>query len=394
MKGNIQKRKNHYGTSYRVRVESEPDPSTGKRRQWTIGTYKTRKDAEAAVAKAVADAENGTAVDPSKLTIRQYMKTWLASHEPDLRPSAYAGYETNVRRHIIPKLGNLRLQQLTTLHVQDFYTKLRTEGRTDGRGGLAAQTVKNIARILGQALQDATDSKLVARNVAATVRPPKVKRIEMKTWDDDQIQRFIDVARDDYYGPPLIVELLTGMRRGEVLGVRWQDVDLDRGTIKVQQALVDVHGHLHAEPPKTQSGRRTIDLLRISIDMLKEHKARQMERRASIVQAQPKYGNLVFTTREGKPLMPRNLRRRFLELTERAKLPRIRMHDMRHSHASEMLAATQDIQAVAARLGHASPGFTLNVYGHLLEGQQRRAVDRLEATMSERQAKRDAAAAQ
>jgi integrase len=128
----------------------------------------------------------------------------------------------------------------------------------------------------------------------------------------------------------------------------------------------------------------------VTVDVLREHKTRQAKRRKrGVVHVQPEYGNLVFTTRDGAPLLPRNLRRRFMELTTKAKLPRIRLHDLRHTHASQLLAATKDVQTVSARLGHATPGFTLTVYGHMVDGQQRRAVDRLEETMFGHDEKRD-----
>jgi integrase len=372
----IQKRTGPRGVSYRVRIDLPPDPVTGERRRRSA-TFRTKREAEAARIRMLADIERGTAVDPSKLTLGAFLADWLPRHrvKKNLRPSTYSSYEMNIRQHITPTLGQVPLQRLTPKHIADFYHQLQTNGRKDGKsGGLSAQSVKYIAMILKQALKHAVRLRLVVRNVAEDVDPPKVPHREMKSWNEEQARYFLSLLEGEYYGPLLLVDLATGLRRGELLALRWQDIDLEQGYLRVRQALTEVKGKVEIGPPKTKSALRELLLPPEVVSVLHEHLKRQVELRLACGAAWQDRG-LIFSTPDGAPIHPRNFYRRFIYLIARSELPRITLHGLRHTFASLVYGRTKDMLAVSRALGHASPSTTANIYAHLLPDAERKTAE-------------------
>jgi len=381
MKGSIQKRVGKHGVSYRVRVDLGPDPITGERRQRSE-TFSTKKAAESALAKWLTEIEKGTAVDGTKMTLGEYLDYWLENYaRHNLRATTLRMYTNAIRLHIKPALGNIPLQKLTAARLQSFYSERLRAGRTDGRGSqLAAKTVKDFHVILHKSLQQAVRWQLVGRNVTDTVDPPHVSRAEMRIWDHETVRQFLTYSEHDHYSPLWLVAIMTGLRRGELLGLKWDDIDLERGTLAVRRNLVEIGSTLYWQEPKTAKGRRVVDLPQVCIVALKAHRTKQLERRLQLGPAWQDTG-LVFTTRRGNPITPRNMVRRFKRLIELAGVPEIRFHDLRHTSASLMLASGIHPKIVSERLGHSTISITLDVYSHVLPTMQRDAADRLQAAL-------------
>ncbi len=362
--------------SWRVRVDMV-DPVTGKRRQ-PQRTYKTKREAEAGMAQWLVEIEHGTAVQDSKMTVGDYLDQWLAtSAQHRVRPTTFASYEYLVRTYIAPTLGSVPLQKLTPVQVQTFYTKLLTHRRFGHgrRGGkLSHRTVRYMHAILRMAFKEAVRLGLVARNVIEAVTPPRPDRREAPSWSVEQMQRFLDAAEGDKYSPLWLLALHTGLRRGEILGLRWQDVDLDRATAQIRQSAVQVGGNVHIQEPKTKSGRRTIALDDKCVAALREHRARQIEQRLA---AGPLWQDhdLVFTSEVGTPVDPANLYHRFVALTAKAGVPRIPFHGLRHTHATILMVSGVHPKVVSERLGHADIGITLSIYSHVLPQMQQEAAN-------------------
>jgi integrase len=316
------------------------------------------------------------------MTVAEYLAYWLDSYaQHNTRTSTYTSYAMNVRAHITPSLGHIALQKLTPSQLQAFYSGRLKGGRADGKsGGLSGRTVRLLHSILREALHHAVKQQLVMRNVADATDPPKGKRPPVKVWDQEQVLRFLAVAETDYYNPLWLVNALTGLRRGELLGLRWEDVDLDRSVLQVRQALVEVAGKRQFEEPKTASGKRQVELGASCVAALRAHRSRQVEQRLLLGPAWQDTG-LVFTTAGGKALMPTNLDRRFKQLLRQAALPDIPLHALRHTHATLLLKNGEHPKIVQERLGHANIGITLDTYSQVLPGMQRKAADGLDEAL-------------
>ncbi len=317
MAGSIQKTTGPQGVAYLVRVEYPRDPITGKRNQHSA-SFPTKKAAEVRLSEWLTEIERGTAIEPSKMTVADYLTYWLESYaRHNTRPSTYASYESYTRVHLIPAFGSVLLSRLAPTHLRDFYSEKLRGGRMDGKaGGLSPRTVKYLHSIIREALQHAFEQNLVYRNVADAVKPPKGTRPQVQVWNASDARTFLTMAEDAPYAPLWLVLLTTGMRRGEALGLRWQDVDLSKGLIRVHQTLVDVNGNVSIGEPKTKSGRRTIELDSSCLAALKEHHERQAFLRRGWTDERRSL-DLVFTTAEGNWLSPRNVDREYFALLAR-----------------------------------------------------------------------------
>ena len=347
-------------------VLSTKDPKTGRRLRPWHGPYETEADARIARAKLVVEqAENRYAFDPERHTVAQYLERWLRSVRGELRPATLAQYETQVRAYLVPWIGRERLTRLDVAAVRGLYATLTEKG---GRGGrpLAPKTVANAHRVLRHALADALDEGLIARNPAALARPPKARRREMKTWSPEQLRAFLEASREQasrLHGA-FVLAATTGMRRGEVLGLRWQDVDLEAGRLAVVQSLVMVGTRPELSTPKTDRSVRSIPLAPATVTALHEHRKRQAAERLAAGPAWHDHG-LVFAREDGSPLRPDHFAAVFGRIAARAGLPRIRFHDLRHSFATSALRAGIHPKVVSELLGHSSVTITLDTYSHV-----------------------------
>jgi integrase len=371
MRGSVRKR----GSTYTWYLFT-PDPVTGRRRQHSKGGYRTKKECQAALNDALAALRFGTFVESSKRTVASYLlDEWLpAMQPPRVRPSTWLSYQRNLERHVIPALGEIELQRLTPAHLTGFYRSLLTGGRLDGRGGLSAKSVKNIHGALHPALKDAVRWGYVARNVADAADPPKVITPEMQVWSPAQLRTFLNHVRDDRLYAAWMLFATTGMRRGEVAGLRWVDVDLAAGRVTPRKPRVEVNYKVHVSEPKTAKGKRSLALDPTTAAALREHRAHQAEERLIVGPGWQDSG-LVFTWGDGRPLHPERFSRWSERLAREASLPKIRLHDVRHSYATAALAAGVPAKVVSERLGHANIAITMDTYSHVLPGMDERAAN-------------------
>jgi integrase len=367
MKGRVFQRTPGRGKPWSYVVDL-PRGADGRRRQRTKGGFATRKLAEAALAELVVDTERGTAVDPQRQTLAEYLTEWLADVEGSLRPSTVRLYRTAVQSWIVPRIGGVRLQDLSPQHLQRLYRELSESGRVDGTGGLSPRSVRLAHQVLHSSLERAEDWRLIARSPAsARLQLPRMSRPAMQTWTPEQARRFLAATADDRLAVLWQVLLATGLRRGEVLGLRWDDIDLDARRLRVTQTLVVGDG---GEPtlsePKTAAGRRTVAFHAGLVPALRAHRSRQNEERLLVGSAWSS-PDLVFTTAVGTPIHPRNLVREFKTASRSAGLPEIRLHDLRHTAATLALTAGAHPKQVQEMLGHARVAITLDVYSHVTE---------------------------
>ena len=378
--GTITKFDTDDGVRWRVRVDMV-DPETGRRLR-PQRTYKTRREAEAGLAHWRTEIEHGMAVIPSGKTVGEYLEFWLdSSARHRVRTTTFVSYQRLVRLYIIPTLGNVSIQKLSAAQIQALYSSLLTKGSRDGTS-LAPRTVRYVHAILRRALKEALALGLVPRNVTEAVSPPKAPRPPIKGWVMLDLRRFMAVAHDDGYSPLWLLAAHTGMRQGELLGLRWQDIDLDRGVCRVVQAVPTVHNGIEFTPPKTASGRRTIALDNTCVVALREHRTRQNERRLATGAAWQDY-DLVIPSTIGTPLNNSNVYHRFIKLTAEAGLPRIPFHGLRHTHATLLMQAGVHPKVVSERLGHADISLTLSTYSHVLPQMQEEAAAIFDVVMKD-----------
>jgi integrase len=376
MRGHIIKR---YEDSYNIVLNLGTDPATGKRKQQWFTVKGTKKEAEKKLADMLHQLDTGTFMKPSKTILAEYLKRWLKDYAwPYLAPRTAEGYESIIRQHLIPKLGNIILTQLKPEHLQKYYSEMLHSGRCDGSCGLSAQTVRHHHTALHKALQTAVEWGLLSRNAADAVRPPHAERSEMHTWNEDDITRFLESAKDTPYYALFYTALFTGMRRSEFLALKWSDIDLLLCQVYVNRSLHQLRdGSIVYRAPKTAKGRRMIALSPSTTLVLREHKEQQEATRAQL-ETLLNDDDLVFSTVDGKPLRPNTITRAWTMLAARTGLKVIRLHDARHTHASIMLKQGIHPKIVQERLGHSSIAITLDTYSHVSPGLQEAAAKRFD----------------
>jgi integrase len=348
--------------------------SNGRRQQVRKRGFRTRKDAQSALNDALADLQHGSYVRPRRVTFGEYLDDWVAAAVvAGRRPSTIAGYRLEIRLYIKPALGDVELQLVTAVDLDRLYAQLASTGSAGGRGALSKNTIRKVHALIGKALGDAERKGLVQRNVARVASPPSArsaKAPEMQCWTPEQLRTFLDfVAVDSHHAPLLRLAAMTGLRRAELCGLRWQDVDLDNSRLVVRQAITTVDHEPSLGYVKSTRSRRVIDIDATTVAVLKAQRAHQLEERLRGGPAWVDTG-LTFTMPDGRGWHPDVMTRAFARLVKRSGLPRIRLHDLRHSHATHLLAAGTNVRVTSERLGHASVSFTLDVYGHVLPGQQ------------------------
>jgi integrase len=311
---------------------------------------------------------------PERTTIADYLTWWLENViKPTRRPKTYRTYEQQVRLHLIPALGRVELAKLTRQHVQ---TLLRQKQES----GLSNRSVQIIHAVLRHALEEAVLSELIARNVAKLVKPPAAVRPEIRPLDHERARRLLASLRGDRLEALFLLALTTGMRQGEILGLRWHDVDLDAATLTVRWQLQWSNGAFQFVPPKTKRSYRVIELPPLVVDALRTHRARQQLERDRAGAAWHDL-DLVFATRNGSPIFGWNIYREFKTRAKRAGLEHVRFHDLRHSCASLLLAEGVDMRTVMEILGHSQIAITIDTYSHVLPHTKREAARRMNALL-------------
>jgi integrase len=353
------------------------DPN-GKKQQHKKGGFKTKKAAINYRDQYRSEIQTGRRLGISKIKLADYLPNeWLPQREVDLKQGTFRSYTIIVNTHIIPHLGHLRLEELNARKVESFFTQLQKDGargqRLPAGSGLSGKTVSNIAGVLNRAMRDAVRWGLIAVNPITDARKPQKKSPEMKAWQPEELGNFIAATRTDRQSGIWHLLATTGMRRGEMLGLRWDDIDFENGTMTIRRTRVRVGTAVFDETPKSQASKRTINIDPQTLQALRQQKARQAEERIAIGGLWDDQLGHIATNRDGSRVDPHALTRRFLLITKKVELPRIRLHDVRHSYVVAARKAGTDVKTISQRIGHADVNVTLTVYDHVFHEDDKQA---------------------
>lgn len=353
------------------------DLVTGKPKRPTF-YGQTRAEVAGKLAEAVQQAKTGQYIEPSKTTLGEWLDVWMTTYKKgQLRQGTFENYRLLIETHIKPRLGNIPISKLQTHMLQNFYTDKLTSGRLDGSGGLGARMIRHLHVIINQSLEQAAKESLIMRNPARYTSPPVAKSPKVSPPTAAELQTLAGAAASDRFYPAFVVAITCGVRRGELLGLCWDSVDLESGSITIRrQLVVRKGGAVLDETTKTAAGGRTIALTDDGIREIKALRKRQLEEKLLMGRAYDDRG-LVFCWEDGRPLAPNAFLSRFQTILANAGLRRIRLHDLRHAHASLLLLRGVPAKLVQERLGHSSIAMTLDIYSHIMPEMQRMAADTL-----------------
>lgn len=363
-------------TYWEARYTEGYDPGTGKQVQRSI-TGKTQKEVAQKLKARTTSIDEGTYTAPSKMSVSQWMDIWTADYLVGVKPRTVESYRCQIKNHIKPQLGAIRLDALDALTVQRFYNSLG-HGKGDSPG-LAPKSIKIVHGVLHKALSQAVSLKYLRSNPADGCSLPKVVRKELNPMDEAAISRFMEAVKGHRYELVFLVTLFTGMRQGEVLGLTWDCVDFVRSKITVNKQLqksTDGKSTYHLLPTKNSRGR-VITPASYVMELLKKQQRHQAEWRLLVGPAWENSG-LVFTNELGEHLMPHVIYKAFKKVAAAIGCADTRFHDLRHSYAVAALKSGDDIKTVQENLGHATAAFTLDIYGHVTEQMKRESAERME----------------
>ena len=370
--GNIRKRKDG---RWEGRFTAGHDPSTGKQVIKSV-LGKTQAEVKEKLKKAMDDAQKVDFTKSGKYTVGLWMDEWFENvAKIKVRASSHQTYRGYIDNHIKPNIGNIPIEKLTTMDLQKFYRKLLTKGRIerieskDQPKGLSAKTVRNINQVISSAMDLAVAQKIIPANPTNACALPKIEHQEMQTIPTEQLQVFLLEAKATGVYEMYYIELATGLRRGELLGLKWQDIDWKNGVIKVRRQVARVDGQIKEAPLKTKNSYRTVTISQQAIEVLKEQKKKTNDA-------------YVFPSPNGGPISPDSVNNMLKRVLERAVIPKVRFHDLRHTFATIALQNGVDIKTVSGMLGHFSAGFTLDTYAHVTTSAQKEAAQTMGNVLS------------
>lgn len=378
MRGSIVKRGQRYHIVYRA-----PDRASGRTKQVWKGGWDTKREAQAALTKALREIDTGEHVRPVRQTVAEYLNAeWLPSLDAavkggSLKASAAAFYRMLATCYVIPRIGGAQLASLDAPALNRLYGDLLASGKRDGTG-LSTTTVHGVHVTISRALKDAVRWNRLPRNVAALADPPQPAKVERAIWSPEQLRAFAASLEGDRLAALWQLAMTTGMRRGELAGLRWIDLDLDGARLRVASARVVVNHTVLAETPKSKSSARTIALDAGTVASLRAHRRRQAEERLAAGPAWSDTG-LVFTREDGLGYHPQRMTTMFHAAAKRAGLPVIALHALRHSYATAGLEAGVPMKVMSERLGHATLAITADLYSHVREEVDQQAAERTAA---------------
>ena len=371
--GSIRKRKDG---RWEGRYTAGHDPETGKPIYRNV-LGRTQAEVKEKLKIAIQETQALDQTKVGKYTVGEWMEVWFEDYAKiKVRPSSHQTYKGYIENHIKPNIGDIPLEKLTTLDLQRLYKTLLARGRVDrleSKGqprGLSPKTVRNIHQILSSALKLAQEQRIILTNPAEGCALPKVEHREMKTLPVEQLQSFLREAKDSGVFALYYLELATGLRRGELLGLKWEDIDLEHGDLRVRRQIARINGQVVEAPLKTKNAYRTLPLAEDTISILKEQKKK--------VGSSP----WVFPSATGGPISPDSVLHMLHRVLKRAGLPKVRFHDLRHTFATLALQNGVDIKTVSGMLGHFSAGFTLDTYAHVTTSAQKAAANTMGKLLS------------
>jgi integrase/predicted RNA-binding Zn-ribbon protein involved in translation (DUF1610 family) len=354
-------------------VESE------ERRRAIKGGFGTKRECQAALNKILIAVEARSYAPPTRITLKAFLlDEWLPTVKGTLRPTTYASYTMLVREHVIPRLGSLQLQKLTPGAINALYAHLAQDGRVRVKGALSASSVRRVHAVLHRACHDAVRWGRLTVNPVDAADPPKQssEHAERLVWNAEQLAGFLAHVADDRLFALWRLLAMTGLRRGEALGLQWTDVDMEASAISIRRAWIPVNGIAQMSEPKTRRGRRTIALDPVTLAALKAHAVRQADEQSDWQEAWVETG-FVFTREDGQPLHPWHVSKAFQNHLKAAALPTIPLHGLRHSYATLAFSSGVNPRIVSGRLGHSTVALTLDVYSHVLPQQDRDAAEKI-----------------
>ena len=371
--GSIRKRKDG---RWEGRYTAGHDPETGKAIYKNV-LGRSQAEVKEKLKQAIEETQALDVTKAGKYTVGEWMEVWFQDYAKiKVRPSSHQTYQGYIQNHIRPNIGDIPLEKLTSLDLQKFYKKLLAQGRVDrveAKGqpkGLSAKTVRNIHQILSSGLKLAQEQRLILTNPAEGCALPRVEHQEMKTLTTVQLASFFREARESGVFELYYLELATGLRRGELLGLKWEDIDLERGDLRVRRQVSRINGEVVEAPLKTKNAYRTLPLAEDTVSVLKEQRR--------------KVGNSpwVFPSPNGGPISPDSVLHMLHRVLKRAGLPKVRFHDLRHTFATLVLQNGVDVKTVSGMLGHFSAGFTLDTYVHITSAAQRQAAQTMGSVLA------------
>jgi integrase len=373
MRGSIIKR----GDSYRIRVSMGKDAATGRYTSYFETFRGDKTEADKRLRELLTQLDKGIFVKPGNTTLGEYLKSWLMDYcRPNLSQRTQELYSYICQKHILPTLGSVPLTGLRPQQLQRLYAEKIGSG-------LSNRTVQLIHVTLHKALKNAVRAGLLVRNITESVDTPKIQRREMHVMSETDLHLFLEYAKDSPYYTLFYTGLFTGMRRAELLALRWSDIDLELCQLSVTRSMQYIYGEdkknrISFKEPKTTKSRRLIALSPSTVLTLREHKAKQTELRQSLGYAPPLDNDLVFSHYDGSPLLPNSVTHAWIKLARRCGLHGIRLHDARHTHASLLLKQGVHPKIVQERLGHGSIQITLDTYSHVAPGLQQAAAKKFD----------------
>jgi integrase len=384
MRGHIRRRGKN---SWELKFDAGIDALTGRRITRYHSFKGGKREAQNELVRLMDSDRRGEYVDPSKATLGEFLDRWERDWAAlNVGPKTLERYKELLNVHIRPHLASVPIQKLQAAHLAELYAKLLREGRRPRRGadganagGLSPRTVGHVHRVIHKVLEVAMEWSVTHRNVAGAATPPKVPDAEIEIVTEDQARHILQQLRGRGLYMIAMLGLTTGMRRGELLALRWRDVDFDGAKLKVEQSLEQTKAGLRFKAPKTKHGRRTIGLPASVVAELRAHWKQQQEQRLRLGMGKTPDDGLVLARWDGAPRSPNNTTKDWSRTLADLKLPPISLHALRHTHASQLIASGMDVLTISRRLGHSSPTITLNVYGHLFANTDDRAVQVVEA---------------
>jgi integrase len=378
MTGHIRRRGSH---SWELKFDNGRDPATGKRITRYRSFKGTKREAEAELIRLKAGADRGNYLDPSKVTLADFLDRWETWATTQVSAKTHERYRELIALHVRPQLGGIQVQKLRPVHLAEFYGKLQRP-KAEGGAGLAPGTVCHVHGLMRRALGTAIPWGLLTVNPASTAEPPRFARKEIEILAPDQIAPVLQALRGRPVYIIAVVGLATGMRRGEMAALRWSDIDLDAGMIRVERSLEQTNAGLTFKAPKTRAGRRSVSIPASVVAELRQHWRQQQEMRLHLGIGRASREDLAFPRPDGSPWPPDFISSEWYRTIRVLKLPKVTLHALRHTHVSQLIASGLDIVSVSRRIGHANPTVTLSVYAHLFGNTDEKAAAVVERALS------------
>jgi integrase len=357
-------------------VQSE----TGERKTRYVTFHGGKREAQNKLTELLNQVNKGSFIDPSKLSLSEFLDRWESWAATQVSAKTLERYKELLTHHVRPHLGARSIQKLRTVDLADLYGKLQSP-KPEG-AGLAPRTVGHVHRLLHRVLGHAVKWSAIGSNPVAAAEPPRVQRTEIEILAPDQIKVVLDALRGRQLYPIAVIGLATGMRRGEMAALRWADVDLETGKIRVERSLEQTNAGLAFKPPKTKAGRRTVSIPPSIVAELREHWRRQQEKRLALGLGKAAGDDLIFARPDASAWPPDSLTADWARTVRMLKLPKVTLHALRHTHVSQLIAAGLDVVTVSRRIGHGNPTVTLGVYAHLFGNTDEKAAEAVETALA------------